>query len=90
MTDLQVQFRGDVYKVSYEEEPINWILVYLIFINDPYLINLIGSNHFHVLQATNETQNTYWFSSQHIHDKEANEFKRAVAEAIRTSNKELI
>jgi hypothetical protein len=90
MTDLEVHFRGDVYKVSYEEEPINWIIVYLIFVNDPYLINLIGTNHFHVLQATNETQNTYWFSSKEPHDKETNEFKRVVTEALRKNNKEFI
>jgi hypothetical protein len=90
MTDLKVQFRGNIYQVSYEEEPINWIIVYIVFINDPYLVNLIQKNFFHILQVTNETQNTYWFSSKQSNDKEANEFKRVVAEAIRVDNKELI
>ncbi|MCU7552669.1 hypothetical protein OCK74_26350 [Chitinophagaceae bacterium LB-8] len=83
MEDLQVKFRDKEYKLSYEMEPINWINVYLVFVQDPYLINLVGRNFFHILQVTTELQNTYWYSSKKEHDKEANEFKRIVANAIR-------
>ena len=88
MEDLQVKFRDEVYKVSYELEPINWINVYIVFINDPYLINLVGRNFFHILQVTNELQNTYWYSSKKEHNKEANDFKRTVANAIRSEKGE--
>jgi hypothetical protein len=86
MENLQVKFRDKEYKVSYEMEPINWINVYLVFVHDPYLINLVGRNFFHILQVTTELQNTYWYSSKKEHDKEANEFKRIVANAIRNEN----
>jgi hypothetical protein len=90
MTELEVRFRGDLYKVNYDMEAINWIVVYIIFVQEPYLINLIRKNYFHVLQVTNETKNIYWFSSQEGHDKDANEFKRIVADALRVKNGELI
>lgn len=83
MDEIQVRFRNEEYKVSFEMEPINWINVYIIFIQDPYLINLIGRNFFHIVQVTTELQNTYWYSSRKEYDKEANEFKRIVANAIR-------
>jgi hypothetical protein len=65
-------------------EPINWIHVYIIFVHDPYLINLVGSNFFHILQVTSELQNVYWYSKKE-HDKEANNFKGAVASALRNN-----
>lgn len=83
MEDLQVKFRDKEFKVSYEMEPINWINVYIIFVHDHYLIDLVGRNFFHILQVTTEIQNTYWYSSKKEHDKEANDFKRTVANAIR-------
>lgn len=86
MEDLQVRFRDEVYTVSYEMDRINWINVYIIFVNDTYLINLVGRNFFHILQVTTELQNTYWYSSKKEHDNEANEFKRIVANAIRNEN----
>jgi hypothetical protein len=88
MEAIQVRFRDEEYIVSYEVEPINWINVYLIFVNDPYLINLIGRNFFHVLQVTTELQNTYWYNSKKERDKNANDFKRSVASAIKNKNGE--
>jgi hypothetical protein len=90
MEDLQVKFRNETYDITFEMEPINWINVYIIFVNDPYLINLIGRNFFHILQVTSELQNVYWYGSKKEHDKEANDFKRVVANAIRSENKEHI
>jgi hypothetical protein len=69
-------------------EPINWINIYMVFVNDPYLINLVGNNFFHILQVTSELQNTYWYSSKEKHNKEANNFKRTVANAIRNEKGE--
>lgn len=83
MEKLQVKFRDKIYIVNYEMEPINWINVYIIFVQDPHLINLIGRNFFQILQVTTELQNTYWYSSKKEHDKEANDFKRIVANTIR-------
>ncbi|MCU7552666.1 hypothetical protein OCK74_26335 [Chitinophagaceae bacterium LB-8] len=90
MEDLQIRFRDEVYKVSYEMEPINWINVYIVFVNDPYLINLVGRNFFHILQVTSELQNIYWYGSKKEQDKNANDFKWTVANAIRNDKGEYI
>ena len=83
MEDLQVKFRDKEYTVTYDMESINWINVYIIFVHDTHLLDLIGRNFFHILQVTTELQNTYWYSSKKEHDKEANDFKRTVANIIR-------
>jgi hypothetical protein len=88
MEELKIKFRDKEYKISYEVEPINWINVYIVFVDDPYLTNLLGRSFIHILQVTTELQNTYWYSSKKEHDKEANDFKRTVANALRNVNGE--
>ncbi|MBD0350083.1 MAG: hypothetical protein M3342_23910 [Bacteroidota bacterium] len=87
MEELPVHFRNKVYKITYDMEPVNWINVYTIFVRSPYLKGLVG-DFFHILQVTTELQNTYWFGTKEGQDKEANEFKRTVANAIKALNGE--
>ncbi len=87
MEELRVHFRDTVYKVTYDMEPINWINVYTIFVQNSYLKELVG-DFFHIVQVTTELQDTYWFGSREGQAKEANDFKQAVAKTLKALKNE--